>query len=176
LSAVVTYIHESQSLGASKSLGLADNGSNDLHSLRLTGGYLYDRYLGGRLSLATVRGSAEATYRAAAGVKTTSLSADAYVQPWFNTRVGLQGPKRRRLGDRLAGGRHVEDEAVEVVAGAGEAAPLVDEELRQRELRVPARHGGAPGLRRCWSGVALVCLPMHYYYSQRQLRSSPKTD
>ncbi len=88
-SAVVTYIHESQTLTASKALRLADNATNDLHSLRLTGSYLYDRFVGGRLSFATVRGSADETFYGAPGAKATSLTAEAWVQPWQNARFGV---------------------------------------------------------------------------------------
>jgi len=97
LSATLTYIHEWQSLTATHANGGSDNLTNDLHTFKANVGYIYDRLIGGRLVLATVRGSADGTLYGAntpmtggVGPSSTSLTAEVVFTPWLNWKIGAQ--------------------------------------------------------------------------------------
>jgi hypothetical protein len=89
ISAMVTYIHESQWLEASNPFGNADNAFNDLQSFKLTGSYTYDRLVGVRATLATMRGSSDATLYGGQGPRATALTGELYYTPWHNVKLGL---------------------------------------------------------------------------------------
>lgn len=90
MSAVVTYIHESQNLQATNAFGNSDNVDNELHSLKASASYIYDRLVGGRVTFSTMRGSTDATLYGGPGVRSTSLSAEVFTTPWQNAKIGLQ--------------------------------------------------------------------------------------
>ncbi len=96
-SATATYIHEWQTLNATHAGGGADNLQNGLHSCKLNASYIYDRMIGGRLVLATVRGSEDAALYAAntpmsggVGPRSTALTAEVVYTPWLNWKIGAQ--------------------------------------------------------------------------------------
>lgn len=90
ISAVVTYIHESQSLAATNAFGNSDNVENELHSFKASGSYIYDRLVGARVTFSTMRGSSDATLYGGQGPRSTSLSGEVFTTPWQNAKIGLQ--------------------------------------------------------------------------------------
>lgn len=87
---VVTYIHEGQVLAATHAFGNADNATNELHSFKASGSYIYDRLVGARVTFRTLRGSSDATLYGDQGPRSTSLSAEVFTTPWQNAKLGLQ--------------------------------------------------------------------------------------
>jgi hypothetical protein len=97
LSGTLTYIHEWQTLNATNAAGGSDNLLNDLHTFKANVGYIYDRMIGARLVLSTVRGSQDSTLYGAGtpmsggtGPRTTSLTAEVVYTPWLNWKIGAQ--------------------------------------------------------------------------------------
>jgi hypothetical protein len=95
---LATYIHESQSLGASVLDQFAANATNRLNTFRLTGEYSYQRKIGGSLGYFSTTGSADAILYAATpviGSANNSPNANGYIAelnylPWLNTKLQLQ--------------------------------------------------------------------------------------
>lgn len=90
ITGVLTYIHESQSLVATNSFGGSDNVDQELHSVRASASYIYDRLVGGRVTFKSTRGSSDATLYEAQGPRATSMTAEVFTTPWQNTKFGAQ--------------------------------------------------------------------------------------
>jgi hypothetical protein len=91
VSGTVTYINESQSLTASHGFDTpeADNPTNDLHTFKVSANYIYDRLLQARVTFNTVRGSADDALWGGSP-RTTAITSEVSVNPWLNTRIGVQ--------------------------------------------------------------------------------------
>lgn len=96
--ALATYIHESQALGASVADAFAANYSNNLKTLKVTGEYSFHRKIGGALGYFSTTGSSDQILYAAApvvGSANNSPESNGYVAeinylPWLNVRLQLQ--------------------------------------------------------------------------------------
>ena len=93
-----TYIKERQSLDATSALGLSQNGSNDLKTLRVGGSYYLRRTYGGALGYFSTTGSTDSgLYTPAAVVGFANNSPDSHgwiaelnYLPWQNVKLALQ--------------------------------------------------------------------------------------
>jgi len=98
VTALATYIHESQTLDASVMDGFAANTSNTLKTFKLTGEYSYRRKIGGSLGYFNTTGSADMTLYAAAPVvgsannspNTNGYIAEVNYLPWLNVKLQIQ--------------------------------------------------------------------------------------
>jgi hypothetical protein len=97
-SIIGAWIHEAQRLDAA---ALAGDSGFVLHSLdeqRVSASYLYDRWIGCRLSWFGVDGTPDGTIfapghivgSATGGPKTQALQGEIIFNPWLNTRLGVQ--------------------------------------------------------------------------------------
>ncbi len=92
-SANATYIHESQSLAAANG---GANTSGELNRLTLSGGYLYDRWIGGRVGAFSTFGAPDLYQPAAAAggfggsPDGTGAIAELDFIPWLNTKLSFQ--------------------------------------------------------------------------------------
>jgi hypothetical protein len=97
VTSTLTYIHEWQTLNASRGFGQADNLQNDLHTFKANVGYTYDRLITGRVVFASVNGSNDATLYGAntamsggVGPRASSLTGEVVFTPWLNWKLGAQ--------------------------------------------------------------------------------------
>jgi hypothetical protein len=98
VTALATYIHESQTLDASVIDSFAAHADNNLKTLKLTGEYSYRRKIGGSLGYFNTTGSTDMTLYAAApvvGSANNSPNTDGYIAelnylPWLNVKLQIQ--------------------------------------------------------------------------------------
>jgi len=98
VTALATYIHESQTLDASVIDLFAANAGNKLKTFKLTGEYSYRRKIGGSLGYFNTTGSSDMTLYAAApavGSANNSPNTNGYIAevnylPWLNVKLQLQ--------------------------------------------------------------------------------------
>jgi hypothetical protein len=98
VTALATYIHESQTLDASVIDLFAAHADNNLKTLKLTGEYSYRRKIGGSLGYFNTTGSTDMTLYAAApvvGSANNSPNTDGYIAelnylPWLNVKLQIQ--------------------------------------------------------------------------------------
>jgi hypothetical protein len=98
LTALATYIHESQTLNASVIDLFAAHADNNLKTLKVTGEYSYRRKIGGSLGYFNTTGSTDMTLYAAApvvGSANNSPNTDGYIAelnylPWLNVKLQIQ--------------------------------------------------------------------------------------
>jgi hypothetical protein len=93
-----TYIHESQTLGASVLDGFAANDKNDLNTVKLTGEYYYRRLVGGSIGYFSTTGSSDTLLYAPGAVTGSAANkpdTNGYILevdflPWLNTKLLAQ--------------------------------------------------------------------------------------
>jgi hypothetical protein len=98
VTALATYIHESQTLDASVIDLFAAHADNNLKTLKLTGEYSYRRKIGGSLGYFNTTGSTDMTLYAAApvvGSANNSPNTNGYIAelnylPWLNVKLQIQ--------------------------------------------------------------------------------------
>ena len=98
LTALATYIHESQTLNASVIDLFAAHADNNLKTLKVTGEYSYRRKIGGSLGYFNTTGSTDMTLYAAApvvGSANNGPNTDGYIAelnylPWLNVKLQIQ--------------------------------------------------------------------------------------
>ncbi len=85
-------IRENQRLDATFPLGFADNPSDYLDTVDVTGSYYWRRELGATLGLFALNGSRDATYFGSQNGRpdSTWLNAEVDYLPWLNVKLGLQ--------------------------------------------------------------------------------------
>ncbi len=74
---LLSYVYERQTWNASEALGLADNATDTLRNLKLTGSYLYDKTYGATVQYFRMDGSSDAALYA--GSATGSPTSDGFV-------------------------------------------------------------------------------------------------
>lgn len=86
------WIHENEKLGASYAAGFADNASDRLDSMNLTGSYYWRRKFGATLGMFNVSGSRDPLYFGSANGSPDSTWGLVEVDylPWLNVKLGLQ--------------------------------------------------------------------------------------
>jgi hypothetical protein len=89
ITAVATYIHETRFLEATNAFGGSDNLLNELHSVKLSGSYIWDRHIGTRVTFAAMRGSSDSTLYGGQGPSATALHGELFFTPWYNVKLGL---------------------------------------------------------------------------------------
>ena len=95
---LATYIHESQTLGASVIDQFAANATNNLKTFKLTAEYNYQRHVGGSLGYFNTTGSSDTLLYAPApvvGSANGSPNSNGYIAefdylPWLNTKLQIQ--------------------------------------------------------------------------------------
>ncbi len=98
VTALATYIHESQTLNASVINQFSSNASDNLKTLKLAGEYSYRRKIGGSLGYFNTKGSSDAVLYAPAPVTgsanntpdSSGYIAEVNYLPWLNVKLQLQ--------------------------------------------------------------------------------------
>lgn len=98
ITAVASYIHESQQLDASAGAGEAAHVNNTLNATTVSAAYLWKGWVGGRLSFVDIAGSSDTglyapaltTGSANGSPNSYSLSAEVNLLPWLNSQFLLR--------------------------------------------------------------------------------------
>jgi hypothetical protein len=88
-SLIATYIHETQLLTATHGFGNSDRLTEEMHSFKASASYIYDRTIGARATVATLRGTEDTTLYAGQGLRSTTLMGEIFYTPWHNVKLGV---------------------------------------------------------------------------------------